>query len=97
MEFELSIAKERLLIVEREFDSRAVEKEQISQEISGTRTELRKMEIELQNALRKLRDANDDVTARQSRLERLERELEDQREECRLHEFEREKKAEQVE
>lgn len=97
MEYELSIAKERLLIVEREFDSRAVEKEQISQEISGTRTELRKMEIELQNALRKLRDANDDVTARQSRLERLERELEDQREESRLHEFDREKKAEQVE
>lgn len=97
MEYELSIAKERLLIVEREFDSRAVEKEQISQEISGTRTELRKMEIELQNALRKLRDANEGVTARQSRLERLERELEDQREECRLHEFEREKKAEQVE
>ena len=97
MEYELSIAKERLLIVEREFDSRAVEKEQISQEISGTRTELRKMEIELQNALRKLRDANDDVTAKQSRLERLERELEDQREECRLQEFDREKKAEQVE
>lgn len=97
MEYELSIAKERLLIVEREFDSRAVEKEQISQEISGTRTELRKMEIELQNALRKLRDANDDVTARQSRLERLKRELEDQREECRLHEFDREKKSEQVE
>ena len=97
MEYELSIAKERLLIVEREFDSRAVEKEQISQEISGTRTELRKMEIELQNALRKLRDANDDVTARQSRLERLERELEDQREECRLQEVDREKKAEQVE
>ena len=97
MEYELSIAKERLLIVEREFDSRAVEKEQISQEISGTRTELRKMEIELQNALRKLRDANDDVTARQSLLERLERELEDQREKSRLHEFDREKKAEQVE
>ena len=97
MEYELSIAKERLLIVEREFDSRAVEKEQISQEISGTRTELRKMEIELQNALRKLRDANDDVTARQSRLERLERKLEDQREECRLNEFDRVKKAVQVE
>lgn len=84
------------MIVEREFDSRAIEKEQISQEISNTRIELRKLENDLQNALRKLNDANDDVTAKQNRLERLERELEDQRRACRSHDLDREQKTNQV-
>ena len=84
------------MIVEREFDSRAIEKEQISQEISSTRIELRKVETDLQNALRKLNDANNDVTAKQSRLERLERELEDQRRDCRSHDLDRERKASQI-
>ena len=82
--------------MEREFDSRALEKEQISQEISSTRIELRKLENELQNALRKLNDANDDVTGKQNRLERLERELEDQRRACRSHDLDREQKTNQV-
>lgn len=96
LEFELKTAKERLLIVEREFDSRALEKEQISQEISSTRIELRKLENELQNALRKLNDANDDVTAKQNRVERLERELEDQRRANRSHDLDREQRTNQV-
>ena len=84
------------MIVEREFESRAREKEQISQEISGTRTELRKLENELENALRKLNEANDNVTTKQNSLERLERELEDQRRACRSHDLEREQKTNQV-
>lgn len=84
------------MIVEREFDSRAIEKEQISHEISNTRIELRKLENDLQNALRKLNDANDDVTAKQNRLERLERELEDQQRACRSHDLDREQKTNQV-
>ena len=96
LEYELNRSKERLLIVEREFDSRAAEKEQISQDISSTRSELRNMENELQNALRKLRDANDDVTIKQRHLERLERELVDQRKECSVHDFDLQERAKQV-
>ena len=84
------------MIVEREFDSKALEKEQASQEISNTRLELRKLENELQNAIRKLNDANDDVTVKQNRMERLERELEDQRKACRSRDLEREEKTNQV-
>lgn len=84
------------MIVEREFDSRALEKEQVSQEVSNTRLELRKLENDLQNTLRKLNDANDDVTAKQNRIERLERELEEQRRACRTYDLEREEKTNQV-
>ena len=73
-----------------------MEKQKISEEVSGMRFEIRKMEIELQNAQRKLDDANDDIIAKQGRLERLEGELGDQRRECKLLELDRERKANEV-
>ena len=96
MEFEVKAEKERLLIMEREFDSRTAEKEYISEQLNITRMELIKLENDLQDTHRRLNEANEAITAKQNCIERLERELDEQRRARRSHDREREKNTNQV-
>ena len=92
----METGKERLSIIEREFDSRTAEKKYISEQINITHMELIKLENDLQDTHRRLNEANEDITAKQNRVERLERDLEEKRRECRSHDLEREKNTNQV-
>lgn len=96
LEFEVETGKERLSIMEREFDSRTAEKKYISEQINITHMELTKLESDLQDTHRRLNEANEDITAKQNRVERLERDLEEKRRECRSYDLEREKSTNQV-
>ena len=96
MEYEVQTGKERLSIMEREFDSRTEEKKYISEQINITHMELIKLENDLQDTHRRLNEANEDITAKQNRVERLERDLEEKRRECRSYDLEREKNTNQV-
>lgn len=92
----METGKERLSIMEREFDSRTAEKKYISEQINITHMELIKLENDLQDTHRRLNEANEDITAKQNRVERLERDLEEKRRECRSYDLEREKNTNQV-
>ena len=96
LEYEVEAGKERLAIMEREFDSRTAEKKYISEQINITHMELTKLENDLQDTHRRLNEANENITAKQNRVERLERDLEEKRRECRSHDLEREKNTNQV-
>lgn len=96
MEFEVKAGKERLSIMEKEFDSRTTEKKYISEQINITHMELIQLENDLQDTHRRLNEANEDITAKQNRVERLERDLEEKRMECRSYDLEREKNTNQV-